>query len=936
MRRLFSALFILLPLVLLSAASAKSQGGASVSRIIGRVVDASSGRPLMSVQVYVNDGVGGGTLSDLDGRYLLSGVPIGTVSVTATLIGYGSKTVTDVVVVEDRATALDLTLHPKALEVQGITVSVERERGSQAFLLDERRTSGSLVEAVGAVEIGRRPDSDAAEIAKRLTGVAVLEGKYPFIRGLGGRYSQTSLNGSSLPSPEPEREVVPLDLFPAGFLQSLQTQKSYTPDLPADFSGGSVKIETRDFPNERVIRIGMGTSFNSNSQFADGYLSYGGGGLDWAGFDDGSRGQPATLTEIVGEVQSGRRLPADAGQLIAIATALRESGATFQPATGTTPLNRDFNGSLGGRADLFDDGELGYFLAGTYGDSYSIRADEVERKWRVSAFNPEVPEHLRVPNVDYVFNRGIRNVKWGGIANLTVKLNPRQKISLRTTANLSADDEARRYIGDNREDIGGTVRSDRLRFVSRLMLWSQVSGEHTVPGGSRLEWRATMARAERDEPLLRESVYLEDDGQFFLHPIGESGRYFWSDMTDQDMSLAADWSLPFPLMGGDTFVKVGGEVRSRERDFAARRLNWDFIGGTIEDLDAALSDATIVTNARRRDEFAIEDVVEPGDLYDAGDRRSAGYFLFDTPVTEWIQLLFGARVETYDLDLNSRGDVLQEIDRLDVAPSLNLIVTPREDLKVRAAGSRTVDRPEFREMAPFQFTEATSLRQLYGNPDLVPASITSGDLRVDWFPAPGEMLSAGGFYKSMTDPIEQVFIAAASTAYSFQNAREASVFGLEVEARVGMERLHRALRPFSLQTNYAYIDSNVEVMGGEGGFNPTNAMRPLEGQAAYVFNIGLNYADEYGIEAGAFLNRFGDRLTAAGGSGIPDLYEKARNQLDAVLGVPLPRGAKAKLKAINLLDADYRFEQEANGITQVQRLYTTGRTFSVGISWEFR
>lgn len=936
MKRLFSALFILLPLVLLSAASAKSQGGASVSRIIGRVVDASTGRPLMSVQVYVNDGVGGGTLSDLDGRYLLSGVPIGTVSVTATLIGYGSKTVTDVVVVEDRATALDLTLHPRALEVQGITVSVERERGSQAFLLDERRTSGSLVEAVGAVEIGRRPDSDAAEIAKRLTGVAVLEGKYPFIRGLGGRYSQTSLNGSSLPSPEPEREVVPLDLFPAGFLQSLQTQKSYTPDLPADFSGGSVKIETRDFPNERVIRIGMGTSFNSNSQFADGYLSYGGGGLDWAGFDDGSRGQPATLTEIVGEVQSGRRLPADAGQLIAIATALRESGATFQPATGTTPLNRDFNGSLGGRADLFDDGELGYFLAGTYGDSYSIRADEVERKWRVSAFNPEVPEHLRVPNVDYVFNRGIRNVNWGGIANLTVKLNPRQKISLRTTANLSADDEARRYIGDNREDIGGTVRSDRLRFVSRLMLWSQVSGEHTVPGGSRLEWRATMARAERDEPLLRESVYLEDDGQFFLHPIGESGRYFWSDMTDQDMSLAADWSLPVPLMGGDTFVKVGGEVRSRERDFAARRLNWDFIGGTIEDLDAALSDATIVTNARRRDEFAIEDVVEPGDLYDAGDRRSAGYFLFDAPVTEWIQLILGARVETYDLDLNSRGDVLQEIDRLDVAPSLNLIVTPREDLKVRAAGSRTVDRPEFREMAPFQFTEATSLRQLYGNPDLVPASITSGDLRVDWFPAPGEMLSAGGFYKSMTDPIEQVFIAAASTAYSFQNAREASVFGLEVEARVGMERLHRALRPFSLQTNYAYIDSNVEVMGGEGGFNPTNAMRPLEGQAAYVFNIGLDYADEYGIEAGAFLNRFGDRLTAAGGSGIPDLYEKARNQLDAVLGVPLPRGAKAKLKAINLLDADYRFEQEANGITQVQRLYTTGRTFSVGVSWEFR
>lgn len=936
MKRFLSAYPTLLALVLIPAAPASSQNGTAASRIIGHVVDASTGRPLVSAQVHVNGGDGGGTLSDLDGRYVLEGVPAGTVSVTVRLIGYTSKTVTDVEVVEGRATALDLTMESKALELEGITVSVERERGSQAFLLDARRTSNSLVEAVGSAEIGRRPDSDAAEIAKRLTGVTVTEGKYVFVRGLGERYSQTSLNGSSLPSPEPEREVVPLDLFPSGFLQSLQTQKSYTPDLPADFSGGTVKIETRDFPNERVIRIGMGTSVNTNSQFSEDFLSYVGGGRDWTGFDDGTRGQPAVLEEILGDVKSGERLPSDAGQLLSIANALRESGATFVPTTGTTPLNRDFDASIGGRADLFEDGELGYFVAGTYGDDYSIRAGELERKWRVSAFSPEVPENLRTANVDYEFTRGTRNVNWGGIANVTVKLNPDQKISLRTTASLSADDEARSYIGDNREDIGGTVRSDRLRFVSRLMLWGQLSGEHTVIGDSRLEWRATMARAQRDEPLLRESVYLEDDGEFLLHPIGESGRYFWSDMVDEDMSLAVDWSVPVAFLGDDAFVKVGGEARSRSRDFAARRLNWDFIGSTIPDLDSALRDATIVTNARRRGEFAIQDVVEPGDLYDAGDSRGAGYVLFDLPVTERIKAIFGTRLESYDLGLNSRGNSLQEIDQLDVAPSVNLVVTPREEFKIRVAGSRTVDRPEFREMAPFQFTEATSLRQLYGNPDLVPASITSGDLRVDWFPGPGEMLSIGGFYKSMTDPIEQVFIAAASTAYSFQNAREASVVGLEVEARVGLGRFMESLTPFTVQANYSLINSEVEVRGGEGGFNPTNRMRPLEGQAAYVLNASLNYAGRAGIEAGVFLNRFGDRLTAAGGSGIPDLYEKARNQLDAVIGVPLPRGATAKLKATNLLDADYRFEQQANGITQIQRLYRTGRTFSVGLSWEFR
>ena len=301
-----------------------------------------------------------------------------------------------------------------------------------------------------------------------------------------------------------------------------------------------------------------------------------------------------------------------------------------------------------------------------------------------------------------------------------------------------------------------------------------------------------------------------------------------------------------------------------------------------------------------------------------------------------LQAIVGARVEAYDLGLSSRGESLQEIDRLDVAPSLNLVYSVSDAVKVRTAASQTVDRPEFREMAPFQFTEATSLRQLYGNPALVPASITSGDLRLDWFTGPGEMVSVGGFVKRMTDPIEQVFIAAASTAFSFQNAKEASVVGMEAEAQIGLGRFAESLAPFTAQANYSLISSEVEVVGGQGGFNPTNEMRPLEGQAAYVLNAGMSYAGVSGIEAGLFFNRFGDRLTAAGGSGIPDLYEKARNQLDLTLGFPVPGGATAKLKATNLLDADFRFEQEANGITQIQRIYTTGRTFSVGLSWELR
>ena len=530
--------------------------GQDSGRIIGRILDAASGQPLANAQVAVNDGVVG-ALSDLNGRYVISGVPTGLVRVSVQLIGYAPKTVTDVVVESGVVASLDITLTEAAVELEGITISADRERGSHTFLLDQRRTSLAMVEAVGAQDISRRPDSDAADVAQRLTGVTVAEGKYVFVRGLGERYSQTSLNGSSLPSPEPEREVVPLDLFPAGFLESLETQKTYTPDLPADFSGGSVKIKTRDFPDQFSVKLGMSSSLNTESQFHSGFLNYAGGGRDFIGLDDGMRNQPAALEEILGGVRSGERLPSDPNSLVRLGQALQGLPQVFTPSSGDTPLNRSFDLSVGGRTGLGDESELGYFVAGTYSDSYRIRLDEIERKWRTTAFDPELDPTLRTPNVDYTFDRGTRNVAWGTIGNLTYKPNPNQKLSLRTTVNVSADDEARVYEGDNQEDIGGLIRAERSRFVSRVMTWGQLAGEHQLFGDNRLDWRVTGARADRDEPLLREAIYLEDDGEYLLLDIGESGRYFWSELTDDDLSGEFDYSIPFEIGGN------GGQVKGR-------------------------------------------------------------------------------------------------------------------------------------------------------------------------------------------------------------------------------------------------------------------------------------------------------------------------------------------------------------------------------------
>ncbi|MDX1675217.1 MAG: TonB-dependent receptor, partial [Longimicrobiales bacterium] len=783
--------------------------------------------------------------------------------------------------------------------------------------------------------ISRQPASDAAEVAQRMTGVTVSDGKYVFIRGLGERYSQTTLNGSSLPSPEPEKDVVPLDLFPSGFLESLRTQKSYSPELPADFSGGSVQIQTRDFPSRFAGRFSVSTSVNTESQLKDGYFRYGAGGTDWIGLDDGTRSYPAPVQNLMGGVRSGERLPSDPDDRIAIGQSLRSHGLDFGPRTGATPMSRSFSGSLGGRTDLGEVAELGYFLAGTYSDKYTIRDDEVERKWRAGAFQESTAE-LSTPNVDYTFTRGVRNVSWGTIGNVAWKPSPDHQVSLKTAVNLNSDNEARVYTGQNREDIGGLLRSERARFVERLMLWGQLSGEHRAFLDSRVEWRFTGARATRDEPMLREAIYVYDQNRndFFLLDFTESARYFTSELQDDDLSGELDWRIPFPFFERAGWLKVGGAYRTRTRGFGARRLNWQFLGNTITDLDAALDTAQIVASSPGAGQLAIDEVVEPGDVYDVTDRRLAGYAMLELPITGRLQAVAGARLERYDLELTSRGSTLQDLSRTDVAPAVNLIYGLTADVKLRAAWSRTLDRPEFRELAPFQFTEATSLRQLVGNPQLVPAEITSTDVRVDWFFGPDEIVSVGGFYKDMQNPIEQVFIAAASSAYSFQNAEEATVYGVELDAQLRLARLSDALGNLGVQANYSRIFSEVSVKA-QGIFQPTNLQRPLEGQAPYVVNAGLTYASDGGVDAGLYYNRFGPRLTAAGGSGLPDIYEQPRNEIDATVSFPIRSGLRAKLKGQNLLDEEHLYLQSANGFARTQRGYTVGRTFSVGLSWEF-
>ncbi|HEX8905040.1 MAG TPA: carboxypeptidase regulatory-like domain-containing protein, partial [Longimicrobiaceae bacterium] len=350
----------LLALALPLAAAAQQTG-----QVTGRVLDAQTGRALPAARVSVQ-GTPIAAPAGVDGRYTLHGVPAGEHTLAVTLLGYAPKTLTGVRVAAGGATALDVTLSAQGIRLGGITATATRERGSVSRALDEQRTATGVVNSVTAEQIARSPDGDAAQAVQRVSGVTVQDGRYVFVRGLGERYTTTSLNGARIPSPEPERKVVPLDLFPSSLLSAITTSKTFTPDQPGDFSGAQVNIRTREAPARAFTTFSVSTGFSSavtgkRLPFAPTV------GQEWLGYGGAARRLPAILqyTDL-----GGRLTADDRNRLI---SSMRNAWSPRQEAgkpNGSASL------SFGGSTDVLGR-ELGLVASGTYSHVYEAHVGQV-------------------------------------------------------------------------------------------------------------------------------------------------------------------------------------------------------------------------------------------------------------------------------------------------------------------------------------------------------------------------------------------------------------------------------------------------------------------------------------------------------------------------------------------------------------------------------
>jgi len=906
----------------------------AVGSIVGRVVDSRGAEPLANAQVVVSGG-SIGALTTADGRFVLRDVPAGTHDVHVQLIGYGSRTVPAVSVTADRTLVLDVTLEAQAVAVEGVVVTSAAARGSTTSLMAERRRSAVVSDAIGADEMARTPDGDAGAALKRVPGLSVVDGRYAYVRGLGERYTATTLNGSPLASPVPDKKVIPLDVIPSGLLQSIVTSKSYSPEQPGDQAGGLVQLRTRDFPANRILSVSASAGWNSVTTFKNG-LGYAGGGRDFTGFDDGTRDLPSLIPR---DVQITPSRFSD-GELQAIGRSFRGG---WGPTERSLPPNVGFGVSFGDVVDFDGDRRLGFIGSLSYSSAQSVRRDLVERVFSTAGATD--------PKVDYRGEIAERSVGIGALANVTFQPRASDQIKLTGVYNRLTDDASRVLTGFN-ADSNTDQWNSRVQYLGQSLMNGQLEGEHQLGflGEATFTWRGAITRAGRLEPSTREALYREFGERFYWDDFIQSGSVFHQDMVDAGWSGAASLHVPFEIRDLPATVSAGASTDEKDRQAYTRRFRFrPQSGGMIDNEVRTLrpdelfgADAGLIAP----DGFEIREATFRTDNYDALQSVDALYLMADLEPVSGLRLSGGARVErtrqrVTPKDLWSTGlPALEgaEATSTDVLPAVNATLALGETMNLRASASRTLARAELRELAPFSFADYAGGFLVIGNPLLERSRISNLDLRWEWFASPRSVLAMSGFYKRFEDPIEVSVLPSSEPIRTWVNADEAENYGVEVEARSDLGFLSESLATLSLNGNLTLVTSSVTTgtsidvyLPGTGastlGVLPKN--RPLQGQSPYVLNLGLTWGPRDGASVSVLYNRFGRRIDGVGGETTPEIYEEARGQLDAVVEWPLSAGWKAKLSANRLLGNEVEFTQGGGTL----RSYDVGRSLSLSLGW---
>lgn len=900
--------------------------------LTGKVLNEKN-EPLQGVSVKVQQGPG--TSTDIEGRYTLA-LEVGKkYTMLVTLVGYAAKTITDIDVSEGAVNELDIVLQIEAKNLDAVVVrSTTRRQENTASLLNFQKNSPALSSGLAADFIRRTPDKNTGEILKRVSGASIQDNKFVVIRGLSDRYNAAMINNALLPSTEPDKKVFSFDIFPSSMVDNIVINKTATPDLTGEFAGGLVQVNTKDIPAKNELSIGISLGFNTQSVFKD-FTSNKRNKLDWLGFDDGTRNLPGGFPKTA---QAYRSLGSSAEGLEQQYVLSRGFNNDVYAQTNFKALPTQAYNITWGNTKQFEKG-------GKFGSVISLIYRRSQLKYQVERAINEQDGLLE----NYFDDLNIYTVNTGALANFTY-VKGRHKISFKNLFNQLFEDNYYIRTGfslDRQQEV-----DFRSSFLNQRSLYSgQLEGEHQLTKrGIKLNWNGNASVNWKKQPDLRTSAFFRRIGSTTPFEVNDDdSRRFYSDLQDYSYGVNGSLEFPFTLGGEKQSFKTGGSTLIRIRDFKSRVFRYVPASNQFDQSKGSLAyDQIYAAENIGPNGFVIDEFTNNQDKYFGVSIVNGMYGMFDNKLGEKVRLIWGVRAENFQQFLTTKDNTAKRVnvqtEEWDFLPSVNLTLSPNLKQNIRISASRTVSRPEFREIAPFPFYDYQQNYGVVGNPQLQMGGILNGDIRYEIYPKGGEGITLGFFYKQFNDPIElRIDGQSVPTRriYSYQNADEAFTIGGELEIRKNLAFFGTAMEAFDFFGNLTVSQSKVKL----GGSNSIE--RPLQGQSPYLVNAGLQYNNK-SWNGSLLYNRIGQRLSLVGAyeigvGGIPDVYERSRNLVDLQIAKKILNDkGEIKLTWSDVLGESFYFYENVDskksynkGTDRLFNAYKPGSTISLGFNYNF-
>lgn len=894
--------------ILLLSIHLKAQQGI----IRGIVYDEEIGEFLPGVTIFA-EGTTTGTLTDLDGKFNLAIEP-GTYNIKVSFISYETFVIKDVKVKDGEVTLLDdIWLKETSFELTEVVVTAQQVRNTEAALLTIKQKSVNVIDGISSTSIRKTGDSDAAASIKRVPGISVEGGKYVYVRGLGDRYTKTTLNGAEIPGLDPDRNALQIDIFPTNIIDNIIVYKSFTPNLPADFTGGIIDIALKDFPEEKKANITLSSEYNPNFHFNNSFLTYNGGKTDWLGFDDGTRNIPATenipfFSEVVGDPNGtkGMRYQEILNNFNATMAA-HEKMSTMDFSAGTSFGNQFVLKKI----------TLGYEAALSYKNTTEFFKDAQFGRYGLSG-NPNIYEMevRELQTGDY----GVNNVLWNVLAGFAVKT---LKAKYRLTALHLQNGESLAGIFDYLNSDQGAVFEGfqhNLGYSQRQLTNILLAGKHFF-GDSKwnVDWKISPTLSKLYEPDIRFTRYIYRENSIAIGTESGFPERIWRNLEEINLSSVLNVTKEFKINNQKAELQFGGAYTFKERDFIIHNFALNIrnvpLTGNPDELFLPENLWPMNGNSGQGTTFEAPFIPTNPNQFNSSINITAAYASIDLFIFKKLKTIVGLRLENFtqrytgqDQLGNNKLDNDIVLDELGFFPSINFIYKLNEMQNLRFSYTKTIARPSFKELSYAEIYDPISGRTFIGglfrdandvagieywDGNLISTDIHNIDLRWEMFQEKGQTISVSAFYKRFNNPIEIVQYATQTGSFQPRNVGDGDIFGSELELRQSIGLLSSSLRNLNLVANFSYIYSRIEMSKTEYNSRVLNARtgqtigkyRDMAGQAPYLLNAGLSFsgADKgfwNNFEAGLFFNVQGQTLTYVGIADRPDIYTKPFNSLN--------------------------------------------------------